>query len=166
MEAQIHQLAGRLGELLGTGGGTVTTAESCTGGGVAAAITEIPGSSAWFEYGFVTYANTAKSALVGVDPDVLRSHGAVSEPVVSQMARGALAAAAARVAVAVSGIAGPDGGSAEKPVGTVWFAWARDDGRLITAHRVFAGDRAAVRRQAVACALQGLIDTLSAWPER
>lgn len=161
MEPEILELSTRLGQALAAADARATTAESCTGGGVAAAITAVAGSSAWFEYGFVTYANRAKATLVGVDPAVIDRHGAVSEPVVEQMARGALAAAGANVAVAVSGIAGPEGGTPEKPVGTVWFAWARDDGGLATARRMFAGDRDAVRRQAVVCALQGLVEAVA-----
>ena len=159
MESEILHLSRRLGELLAAAGARVTTVESCTGGGVAHAITAVAGSSAWFEYGFVTYANGAKSKLVGVDPEVIRRYGAVSEPVVQQLARGALGAAGADLAVAVSGIAGPGGGTADKPVGTVWFAWARADGGVTTARRVFGGDRAAVRQQSVRLALEGLIDS-------
>ena len=159
MESEILHLSRRLGELLAAAGARVTTVESCTGGGVAHAITAVAGSSAWFEYGFVTYANGAKSKLVGVDPEVIRRYGAVSEPVVQQMASGALGAAGADLAVAVSGIAGPGGGTADKPVGTVWFAWARADGGVTTARRVFGGDRAAVRQQSVRLALEGLIDS-------
>ena len=118
------QLAAELGDALQLRQWRVATAESCTGGGIAAAITAIPGSSNWFEYGLVTYANAAKQHLLGVDSETLSNEGAVSENVVRQMAAGTLSLTGADIAVAVSGIAGPGGGSAEKPVGTVWFAWA------------------------------------------
>ncbi|MCZ6412924.1 nicotinamide-nucleotide amidase, partial [Cronobacter sakazakii] len=133
-----------------------TTAESCTGGWVAKMITDIAGSSAWFERGFVTYSNEAKQQMIGVDGATLEAHGAVSEPVVRQMALGALNAAAATWAVSVSGIAGPDGGSAQKPVGTVWFGIANDQGEVRTYLQNFSGDREAVRRQATVFALQTL----------
>jgi len=157
---QITDLAAALGEILLSRQLTVTVAESCTGGGVAEAITRIPGSSRWFEVGFVTYSNHAKSRLLGVDEGVLAGVGAVSESVVEQMANGALQEAQADIAVAVSGIAGPDGGSEEKPVGTVWFAWARDDGEIITKKMVFSGDRLAVRQQSVVLSLQGLLELI------
>ena len=151
-----HQLSRQLGVALQARGWRVTTAESCTGGGVASAITDIAGSSEWFEYGFVTYANRAKESLLGVMSAALQQHGAVSEPVVEQMAEGALRAAGADLAVAVSGVAGPGGGSADKPVGTVWFAWA-DSGETTTALHRIDGDREQVRQQAVIIALQGLL---------
>ena len=153
----IFDLAAALGVQLKQRGWQVTCAESCTGGGVAAAITDIPGSSAWFGAGFVTYSNAHKMRMLGVSEDSLARVGAVSEEVVREMAAGALRAAGADLAVAVSGIAGPDGGTAEKPVGTVWFAWAT--ARSIAAHcHLLAGDRKAVREQAVEVALRGLID--------
>lgn len=136
------------------------TVESCTGGGIAAAATSVPGSSDWFDRGWVTYSNAAKSDLVGVDPVLIHLHGAVSEPVARAMVRGALARAGAdRVAVAVTGIAGPDGGSAEKPVGTVYIAWSlgQGDGEHVE-HHVFEGDRAAVRLQSVIRALEGIVE--------
>lgn len=154
-------LAGRLGACLAHRGWRVTTAESCTGGGIAAAITDVPGSSSWFEYGLVTYANRAKEALLGVPEDLLVKEGAVSEPVVNAMAIGALRVSGANLAVAVSGIAGPDGGSPGKPVGTVWLAWACLDcgqPRVKTLRREFSGARRAVRAQTVLCALEGLIE--------
>ncbi len=138
---------------------TLATAESCTGGWIAKAITDIAGSSACLGYGLVTYSNTAKTALLGVKPTTLESYGAVSESTVREMAEGALELSGASCAVAVSGIAGPSGGSAEKPVGTVWFAWSsagknvmRTDAEL---HQL-TGDREAVRSRAVVIALQGL----------
>ncbi len=115
------QLSEKIGRALKARGATVTTAESCTGGWIAKAITDIAGSSAWFERGFVTYSNEAKSQMIGVSEATLRDNGAVSEPVVVEMAIGALRAARADYAISVSGVAGPDGGSVEKPVGTVWF---------------------------------------------
>ncbi len=136
-------------------GWMLATAESCTGGLIAAGCTDLAGSSAWFERGFVTYSNAAKTELLGVDAALIATHGAVSEPVARAMAEGAVARSAARVAVAVTGIAGPTGGSPEKPVGTVWFGWCVD-GRTVTARERFDGDRAAVRAATVARALQGL----------
>ena len=148
------QLSERVGLALKAQGATVTTAESCTGGWIAKAITDIAGSSAWFERGFVTYSNEAKAQLIGVREETLEAHGAVSEPVVVEMAIGALRAARATYALSVSGIAGPDGGSEDKPVGTVWFGLACATGQGITRRECFAGDREAVRRQATAFALQ------------
>ncbi len=156
-------LAFQLGEYLRAAGKTVTAAESCTGGWVAKAMTDTPGSSAWFGFGLVTYSDAAKVSLLGVDADALRSNGAVSAPVVCQMATGALRVADADFAVAISGIAGPDGGTDDKPVGTVWLAWARraedtGDPKLCGFQCVhFDGDRAAIRRQSVATALEQLI---------
>ncbi|MBS7689839.1 CinA family protein [Pseudomonas lalucatii] len=137
-----------------------SAAESCTGGGIAEAITRIPGSSAWFEAGYVTYSNSQKSKQLGVPEELFASVGAVSREVVEAMVRGAQAASGARYAVAVSGVAGPDGGSREKPVGTVWLAWG-DGGQLFSQRRQFAGDRAEVRRQTVKAALEGLLDLLA-----
>lgn len=152
----LTSLAQRLGEALQALRATVTTAESCTGGGIAEAITRIPGSSAWFEAGFVTYSNRQKTAQLDVPAELFATVGAVSREVVEAMVRGAQSHSGARFAVAVSGIAGPDGGTPEKPVGTVWLAWA--DGQRLHAHCFrFAGDRAAVRRQSVEAALNGLI---------
>ena len=151
-----------LATALSASGQSVATAESCTGGWVAKALTDVPGSSAWFGYGWVTYSNRAKIRLLGVKPQTLERHGAVSEQVVLEMARGALETAGSDYAVAVSGVAGPDGGSAEKPVGSVWFGWARRDsgsGGIVTATRFeqLSGDREAVRYGAVAIALRGLL---------
>ena len=152
------ELAAALGAVLRRRGVTAATAESCTGGLVAGAITDIAGSSAWFDRGFVTYSNEAKTEMLGVRPETLASHGAVSEATAAEMATGALSRSRADVAVAVTGIAGPDGGSAAKPVGTVCLAWARRGGRVDVATRHFAGDRAAVRAATVEAALRGLID--------
>ena len=161
----LQNLARQAGERLQTLGEMLAAAESCTGGWVAKVVTDIPGSSGWFDRGFVTYTNDAKLELLGVPEALLASHGAVSEPVVRAMAAGALDHSHAARSLAISGIAGPTGGTPEKPVGLVWFAWAHDDGgnvRLRSAHRVFSGDREAVRRQAVAAALQGLLDGFDA----
>lgn len=155
-DSELMQLSEQVGQALKARGATVTTAESCTGGWVAKVITDIAGSSAWFERGFVTYSNEAKAQMIGVREETLAQHGAVSEPVVVEMAIGALKAARADYAVSISGIAGPDGGSEEKPAGTVWFAFATARGEGITRRECFSGDRDAVRRQATAYALQTL----------
>ena len=155
-DSELMQLSEQVGQALKARGATVTTAESCTGGWVAKVITDIAGSSAWFERGFVTYSNEAKAQMIGVREETLAQHGAVSEPVVVEMAIGALKAARADYAVAISGIAGADGGRVEKPVGTVWFAFATARGEGITRRECFSGDRDAVRRQATAYALQTL----------
>ena len=153
----IDSAAARLGNALRQVQWRVTTAESCTGGGIAEAITRISGRSAWFDAAFVTYANHSKSRWVGVSQDDLQEFGAVSEPVVRAMAAGALEAAEADIAVAVSGIAGPEGGTPEKPVGTVWFAWAVRGEEVITHCRRIQGNRRDVRAQTVLYSLQGLI---------
>ncbi|MEX1167515.1 MAG: CinA family protein [Hydrogenophaga sp.] len=155
----IPELVSQLADALRARGATMATAESCTGGLIAGACTELSGSSDWFERGFVTYSNSAKTALLGVPSDLIQTHGAVSEPVARSMASGALAHAPVQWAVAVTGVAGPQGGSAEKPVGTVWFGWAGPDGVTSECQR-FEGDRAAVRQSAVAHALQGLLGQL------
>ncbi|MBS69586.1 MAG: damage-inducible protein CinA [Pseudomonas sp.] len=152
----LTELAAQLGEALQRLGAQVSTAESCTGGGIAEAITRIAGSSAWFEAGYITYSNAQKTCQLGVPAELFDQVGAVSAEVVQAMARGAQRNSGARFAVAVSGIAGPGGGSAEKPVGTVWIAWA-DDVHLQVQRYLFAGDRQAVREQTVAAALQGLL---------
>lgn len=138
----------------------VATAESCTGGGISAAITAVAGSSAWFEYGIVSYANRAKQSLLNVDGKALEAEGAVSRTVVEQMVRGVLAISNADIAVAVSGIAGPLGGTPEKPVGTVWFAWGLASGEIHSESFYFSGDRAAVQKQSVAQGLKGLLKLL------
>jgi len=155
--ASHESLAMALGRLLDARGIKVTAAESCTGGGIASAITSVPGSSRWFEQAFVCYSNTAKEQL-GVSPSILREHGAVSEACVRALLAAALERSGADVGVAVSGIAGPDGGTLDKPVGTVYFAWG---GSRIEARRFqFPGDRASVRSQSVDKALELLIDYL------
>lgn len=152
----LTELAARLGRQLNALGAQVTTAESCTGGGIAEAITRIAGSSAWFEAGYVTYSNAQKNLQLAVPAALFERVGAVSREVVEAMALGARHNSGARFAVAVSGIAGPGGGSSEKPVGTVWIAWA-DGPQLFSQRRQFSGDRQAVRTQTVEAALLGLI---------
>ena len=155
----ITELARSLGSALHERGLSLVTAESCTGGGVAAAITEIAGSSQWFERGFVCYSNAAKSELLGVPAYLVERHGAVSAQVAQAMAEGALEHSPADLAVAVTGIAGPEGGTTDKPVGTVWFGWARREAIEITSRtscRQFPGDRAGVRAAAVRHALEEL----------
>ena len=158
----LEELAGRVGNLLLEQSRMLVTAESCTGGWVAKCITDIAGSSAWFDRGFVTYSNRAKQDMLDVAAATLEVHGAVSAATVSEMVRGALVHSRADVAVAVSGIAGPGGGAPDKPVGTVWFAWLVPGGAPRVDRRQFDGDREAVRRQAVARALEGLVDVLGA----
>ncbi len=151
----------QIAERLQARGQMLAAAESCTGGLIAAACTELAGSSLWFERGFVTYSNAAKTELLGVDAGLITQHGAVSEPVARAMAQGALAHSAAQASVAVTGVAGPGGGSADKPVGTVWLAWCVD-GQTHSVCQHFDGDRAAVRRVTVAYALARLRDLLGA----
>ena len=161
----IRGLAESLVTTLSEAGKTVTTAESCTGGWIAKAITDIPGSSSAFAYGIVSYSNGAKESLLGVKNPTLVDNGAVSETVVTEMAEGALQLSGADIAVAVSGVAGPDGGSEEKPVGTVCFAWAVRKGSGISAFaesQFFEGNRNEVRVQTVAHALRGVLDRMSA----
>lgn len=152
----ITELAERLGARLKQLNAQVTTAESCTGGGIAEAITRIAGSSAWFEAGYVTYSNAQKTAQLGVPTGLFSEVGAVSREVVEAMVQGAQTHSGAGFAVAVSGVAGPDGGSQDKPVGTVWLAWAAGEQRY-SERCQFDGDRSAVRRQTVERALSGLL---------
>ena len=162
-DRELDDLAQRVGRALEARGLMVATAESCTGGWIAEAITAIPGSSAWFERGFVTYTNVSKREMLGVSAETLERHGAVSEQVVREMASGAIERSHAQVAVSVSGVAGPSGGSPEKPVGTVCFGWAAP-GSATTETRRFEGDREAVRRQSVLHALEVLRLTLERLP--
>jgi nicotinamide-nucleotide amidase len=155
-------LASRLGELLVKRRWTVATAESCTGGLIAGAITDVAGSSGWFERGFVTYSNEAKIEMLGVRAETLAAHGAVSEATAREMVTGALRNGGATLAVAVTGIAGPAGGTPTKPVGLVWLAWGRRDGPVEARAAQFPGDRAAVRAATVRVALEGLIERASA----
>jgi nicotinamide-nucleotide amidase len=154
------ELALLLGERLLAAGLLAVTAESCTGGLVAGAITAVAGSSGWFERGFVTYSNEAKVEMLDVPPAAIGQFGAVSEPVARAMAEGALTNSRAQVAVAVTGVAGPSGGSPDKPVGTVWFAWSRQGAKTSTAMHLLPGDRGAIREASVAIALAGLIAVL------
>jgi nicotinamide-nucleotide amidase len=158
----VNALAESLGRKLKAHGELLVTAESCTGGGVAQAVTAIAGSSEWFERGFVTYSNEAKAELLGVRASTLERHGAVSEETAREMALGALAKSRGTLALAITGIAGPGGGSPDKPVGTVCFAWARRGGAARSETRRFAGDREAVRRQSVERALTGVLEGLDA----
>ncbi len=152
----MESLAEEVGRVLTWRGWMLATAESCTGGGIAACVTEVPGSSAWFDRGWVTYSNASKCAMLGVDLTLIAQYGAVSEAVVGAMASGALARSAAQMALAVSGVAGPSGGSRDKPVGTVCLAWAWD-GQVETVTRHFDGNRESVRRQAALGALEGVL---------
>jgi nicotinamide-nucleotide amidase len=160
-DAALARLAAAVGAALESSGLRLAVAESCTGGWIAKALTDVPGSSDWFDSGFVTYSNRAKIAALGVSPATLDAAGAVSEAVVREMATGARQATGCAVALAVSGIAGPGGGSADKPVGLVHFAWSLRE-RLWAERFTFAGDREAIRRQATAIALERLLAGLSA----
>ena len=157
----LEWLAERLGGVLSGRREWLACAESCTGGWVAQSITAIAGSSAWFDRGFVTYSNAAKVEMLGVSEATLARHGAVSEAVARAMAQGALAHSRADWTLAITGIAGPGGGSPEKPVGTVCFAWAGREAGCLAQTRVFSGERAAVREQSVRHALAGLLDLLA-----
>jgi nicotinamide-nucleotide amidase len=159
-DRQITALARRLGRACAKRGVTLVTAESCTGGGVAEAITRIPGSSAWFDRGFVTYSYESKPELLGVRQGTLERHGAVSEETAREMARGALRRSGAGVSVAITGIAGPGGGTKAKPVGLVCFAWAVRGGPVETWSTRFPGGRGAVRASSITVAIQGLIEIL------
>lgn len=157
----LTELAQALGKCLLERGQRLAAAESCTGGWIAKVITDLPGSSQWFGWGFVSYANEAKIGMLDVPAALIDTHGAVSEPVARAMAEAARAVSGADFAVAVTGIAGPDGGSPHKPVGTVWFAWAGPTGTR--AERAwFDGDRESVRRQSIALALRGVLEPGSA----
>lgn len=159
-DAELAGLVRRVAEKLADRGWTLATAESCTGGWIAKCCTDRPGSSEWYERGVVSYSNRAKVELLGVDAATLDREGAVSRPVALQMAEGARQRFGVDVAAAVTGIAGPDGGSADKPVGTVWLAWALPGAPVQAELRHFEGDREAVRRLTVAAALQGLLERL------
>ena len=155
----MDELATKLGARLKRGNEMLATAESCTGGWAAQVVTSVAGSSAWFERGFVTYSNAAKEELLGVRPKTLQAHGAVSEETAREMAVGALERSRASVAVSITGVAGPAGGTPEKPVGTVCFAWARG-GEVRSETRQLAGDRESIRRQSVIVALEGVMHAL------
>ena len=156
----MHELAADLGRRLKAARRMLATAESCTGGWAAQEVTSIAGSSDWFERGFVTYSNDAKRELLGVSAETLTDHGAVSEQTAREMAAGALSRSRANVALAITGVAGPGGGSAAKPVGTVCFAWAAAGAATRSETLLLAGDRQAVRRQSVIHALQGVMRLL------
>jgi nicotinamide-nucleotide amidase len=155
----MNELARRVGERLSAAKAVLVTAESCTGGWAAQVVTSIAGSSAWFDRAHVTYSNAAKEEMLGVRAETLATYGAVSEETAREMALGALDRSRASVALAITGVAGPGGGTPDKPVGTVCFAWARGD-HLRSELRRFAGDREAVRRQSVIHALEGVLRTL------
>lgn len=157
---ELIKLAESVGMVLQRRGLMLTTAESCTGGWVAQLVTSVPGSSQWFERGFVTYSNSAKQEMLGVSDEVLAQYGAVSEQVVEQMVVGALSHSHAQVALAISGIAGPDGGSLAKPVGTVCLAWGLQFQPIVTRRIQLSGDRQEVRKRAVIAALNGLFELL------
>jgi nicotinamide-nucleotide amidase len=159
-DEDLEAIAAKLGRALQARGWRLAAAESCTGGWIAKALTDVPGSSAWFDGAVVSYSNAAKTDLLGVPADVLAAHGAVSEDTVRAMADGARRRFGTELAVAVSGIAGPDGGTRDKPVGTVHFAWAAPGG-VTAARRIFAGNRELVRRQSVVFALERLVELAS-----
>ncbi len=156
-DAQLDILVAQLAEGLNARGWKIATAESCTGGWIGKVLTDRPGSSAWFEGGCISYSNAMKQRMLSVDPGLLDTHGAVSRPVAEAMAVGARALAGTQLSVAVTGIAGPGGGSADKPVGTVWLAWCDADGECRSRVEHFDGDRESIRRQTVAAALHGLL---------
>ncbi len=161
MDAELQQLSEQVGAALEQQKLMLATAESCTGGWIAQVVTAIGGSSSWFERGFVTYSNAAKQDCLGVRTETLQSHGAVAEATAREMVQGALAHSRADLALAVTGIAGPTGGSPGKPVGTVCFAWCRRGKEPVSDTRRFSGDREAVRRQAVLHALLGVLQLLN-----
>ena len=158
MENELYEFSERLGKWLMAKGKMVATAESCTGGWIAQSLTEVPGSSTWFDRGFVTYSNSAKTQMLGVKYETLETYGAVSAETAKEMVLGALAWSEAHFAIAVTGIAGPDGGTAEKPVGTVFVAWASKDGVISVKKNQFKGSRHQIRVQSVQLAIQGLTE--------
>jgi nicotinamide-nucleotide amidase len=160
LDRELFDLASRTGLALKARGWMLVTAESCTGGWVSECVTMVPGSSEWFERGFVTYTNVAKREMLGVRSQTLDTHGAVSEQTVREMVVGALASSHGHVAVAVSGVAGPAGGTPQKPVGMVCFAWGTRASEPIVATRRLGGDREAVRRQSVIVALEGVLEAV------
>jgi nicotinamide-nucleotide amidase len=159
-DAELHQLAVELGEKLIARGWMLASAESCTGGWVGQLLTSLPGSSHWYERGFITYANAAKIEMLGVPAEVIDEHGAVSEETASAMAAGALAHSHAQATLAISGIAGPGGGTPQKPVGLVCYGWALEDGTVMSSTCRLDGDREEIRSRAVAAAMRGLIELL------
>ncbi|MEQ1673874.1 MAG: CinA family protein [Candidatus Nitrotoga sp.] len=161
----MESLASQIGTSLKAYGYMLATAESCTGGGVAQALTDIAGSSAWFERGFITYSNQSKQEMLFVTKNTLERFGAVSENTVREMVAGALRQSPAQIALAVSGIAGPSGGTAEKPVGMVWFAWGIKDKSCVARLHYFTGNRAEIRAQSVNIALFGVLELLNCLTE-
>lgn len=159
-DEELNQLASELGEKLRARDWMLTTAESCTGGWVGQLVTALPGCSRWYERGFVTYANAAKIEMLGVPAETIETHGAVSEETALAMAAGALTHSHAQAALAISGIAGPDGGTPQKPVGLVCYGWALADGTRMSSTCRLSGDRDEIRSRAVAAALRGLIDLI------
>jgi len=153
--SDLEQLAAQLGEVLKSKGLKLATAESCTGGWVSQVITSVPNCSQWFERGFITYSDEAKQEMLGVKAETLQTYGAVSEETAREMAEGALCNSHAQVSMAVTGIAGPSGGSKQKPVGLVWFAWAEEGQPTVAKCQQFSGDRERIRCQAVACLIKG-----------
>jgi nicotinamide-nucleotide amidase len=160
MSDTLDKLANELGERLKQRGKRLATAESCTGGGLSYWITNIAGSSDWFECGFVTYSNAAKVAMLSVNPNTIENYGAVSQEACREMVEGALARSIANVSIAITGIAGPSGGSAEKPVGTVWIGWGGVDLITQVEGHLFLGDRQSIRLQSIERAMQGLLERL------
>ena len=159
-DEELHQLARELGDKLLARGWMLATAESCTGGWVGQLLTSLPGSSHWYERGFITYANDAKIEMLDVPAELIANHGAVSEETASAMAAGALAHSHAQAALAISGIAGPGGGTPHKPVGLVCYGWALADGTVLSSTCRLDGDREEIRSRAVAAALRGLIELI------
>ena len=156
MDNELFEIAQQLGQLLKLKEKKIATAESCTGGWIAQIITEVSGSSAWFDRGFVTYSNSAKVQMLGVNPETLNKFGAVSTQTATEMVKGALAHSEADCAIAVTGIAGPDGGTADKPVGTVFIAWAYKNRKVKVVQQQLTGNRHQIRRQTVRIALEGV----------
>jgi len=161
MNNELYQLAAQVGAALKARGLALATAESCTGGWIGEAVTAVPGSSEWYERGYITYTNVAKREMLGVAAATLDRFGAVSAETVKEMVTGALANSHAQIAIAVSGIAGPSGGTPTKPVGTVCIAWGKCGGEPFAETRLFPGDREAVRRQSVECALAGALKLIA-----
>ncbi len=160
----IFQLAGRAGKTLSQYGLKLVTAESCTGGGVGQAITDISGSSNWYDRGFITYSNQAKIEMLGISETTLDQHGTVSEQTAKEMLIGALNNSRAQIGVSITGIAGPSGGTEQKPIGMVCFAWGKQDNLMYSETHYFDGDRAAIRHQSIIVALEGIIDLVNQAP--